>query len=433
MAAKALWHEAELMHDKQLFKLFLPHLTVLRETLQHCGFMIGALEDVEGLSDQELDTLQRTAAVFASEVNCCFNDLNIGSSGAKVVAKALKTSGTLELRLNNNDVGDEGAEALAVSLTFNSALQWLFLRANRIGARGAQAMGQGLERNRWLQLLDLHGCNIGNRGAKALATYLTTNGSLRSLNLGANCIHRGAKAMAESLRRNHCLQDLYLQHNEISDLDAQDLANSLTSNRSLLFLDLDANNIGNGGAEALVRDSRRLRHLSIVGNNIGDRGAEAMARSLDRSCLTYLQVSDTLRGTAGGQALQAAEEEVQRNGVRGNRQFQIVWRPVSATSATVVMPLGKKFNIALLNGDMMEATDLWDEAEIVDDIQLFVLVLPHLTFFLDVTKHCGFMSEELNEIETQDLDKLETLLRMAAVFFGQERPEDDRQFRRQGA
>ena len=33
----------------------------------------------------------------------------------------------------------------------------------------------------------------------------------------------------------------------------------------------------------------------------------------------------------------------------------------------------------------------------MDDRQLFALMLPHLTFFLDVTKRCGFMSEELKD------------------------------------
>ena len=33
----------------------------------------------------------------------------------------------------------------------------------------------------------------------------------------------------------------------------------------------------------------------------------------------------------------------------------------------------------------------------MEDMQLFGLFLPHLTFFLDVAKRCGFMSEELKD------------------------------------
>ena len=34
----------------------------------------------------------------------------------------------------------------------------------------------------------------------------------------------------------------------------------------------------------------------------------------------------------------------------------------------------------------------------MDDMQLFALMLPHLTFFLELTKRCGFMSEELKDL-----------------------------------
>ena len=42
---------------------------------------------------------------------------------------------------------------------------------------------------------------------------------------------------------------------------------------------------------------------------------------------------------------------------------------------------------------LMRLTD----AEIMDHSQLFAEMLPHLTFFLDVAKRCGFMSEELKD------------------------------------
>ena len=39
----------------------------------------------------------------------------------------------------------------------------------------------------------------------------------------------------------------------------------------------------------------------------------------------------------------------------------------------------------------------------MDDTQLFKLMLHHLTFFLDVTKRCGFLSQELKDPMTQCL------------------------------
>ena len=43
------------------------------------------------------------------------------------------------------------------------------------------------------------------------------------------------------------------------------------------------------------------------------------------------------------------------------------------------------------NYDRVMLTD-WSHRQ-----QLFVKILPHLTFFLDVTKRCNFMSEELKD------------------------------------
>ncbi|CAL1129001.1 unnamed protein product [Cladocopium goreaui] len=61
----------------------------------------------------------------------------------------------------------------------------------------------------------------------------------------------------------------------------------------------------------------------------------------------------------------------------------------------------------------------FQSAEITDDVQLFKLMLPHLTFFLDATKRCGFVSEELKDLNKLGGVELKALQGMAAVFAGQ--------------
>lgn len=404
IAAKALWHEAELTDDRQLFKLILPYLNVFVEKMNCCRFMSRALEDLEHLSDQDLETLHRIAAVFAAEVVCDFGGRNMGTSGAKVLAEALQTSGTRHLNLENNDIGDEGGEALGASLKTNDSLHKLFLQANTIGDSGAQALADGLKRNSSLQclvleqnsigarggealaeslesndtllqltlrgnsigsrgaqaigqslawnccllVLDLHGCGVGDSGAEAVARGLWDNRSffgcklstlflgrngigdhgakalaeslgwkcdLRELYLQANSIgDRGAEAVARSLRsKGRCLQKLDLEGNSITDRGAQAVAISLTRNRNLQWLKLCDNNIGDVGAEALVRDSRTLQELCLKNNSIGERGAKAMARWLpSNKGLTHLRVNGYLRDTFGTwpQALEAAARKI---------------------------------------------------------------------------------------------------------------------------
>jgi len=183
VAAKALWEEAEITGDRQLFQLILPHLTFFLATVQSCGFMSEEMKDLEKLSDEELDTLQCIASVFAGEALCDLSDLKIGDSGAKVVAEALKSSTTQRLYLGNNDIGDEGAEALADSLKSNSSLVELYLPSNNIGDRGAEALAESLQINGSLGQLDLQNNNIGDPGTEVLAAGLMQNRSLRRLSL----------------------------------------------------------------------------------------------------------------------------------------------------------------------------------------------------------------------------------------------------------
>ena len=80
------------------------------------------------------------------------------------------------LNLERNDIGDEGAKALAE----NSTLTTLDLFHNGIGAEGAKALAE----NSTLTTLNLYTNGIGDEGAKALAE----NSTLTTLDLGGNGI-----------------------------------------------------------------------------------------------------------------------------------------------------------------------------------------------------------------------------------------------------
>eukprot|EP00435_Cladocopium_sp_Y103_P074236 s374_g47.t1 len=235
VAAKALWEEAEIEGDRQLFAEILPHLTFF-------------LDDLNMLSDEELDTLQCMAAVFAGQAECGLDHRKIGDSGAKVVAEALKSTTTEELVLSNT--GCESGwrfpqlflpvlEALAESLTSNRSLKGLWLENNHIGERGAEALAEGLKSNRSLGWLELQNNNIGDRGTEALAEGLKSNRSLGWLELESNNIgDPGAEALAESLKSNGSLRWLFLQGNNLGDRGAEALAAGLLQNRSLWRLSL---------------------------------------------------------------------------------------------------------------------------------------------------------------------------------------------------
>jgi len=117
----------------------------------------------------------------------------------------LGDSETLILHFNN--IGREGAAALATALTTNTTLTTLDLYGNNIGAEGAAALATALTTNTILTTLNLCWNGIGAEGAAALARALTTNTSLTTLDLGSNGIGTAQLDLVETqLERNRALR-----------------------------------------------------------------------------------------------------------------------------------------------------------------------------------------------------------------------------------
>ena len=92
------------------------------------------------------------------------------------------------------------------------------------------------------------------------------------------------------------------------------------------------------------------------------------------------------------------------------------FEPVLSAAAPA---LGKKLNRAMRNGDMVAAASLWEEAELGHEgnLQIFGLILPRLTFFLDTLSRHGFNKDptRLNEEELRMVQGIGG----AAVYLGQ--------------
>ncbi|KOO26799.1 hypothetical protein Ctob_001341, partial [Chrysochromulina tobinii] len=193
---------------------------------------------------------------------------NIGDEGAKAIAEALKVNAvmtTLNLRVNN--IGVEGAKAIAEALKVNAVLTTLHLDANNIGAVGAKAIAEALKVNAVLTELRLYHNNIGNDGAKAIAEALKVNAVLTSLDLAGSPFTSassgigddGAKAIAEALKVNAVVTKLWLNNNKIGDDGAKAIAEALKVNAVLTMLWLGSTNLGDAGKTA-VQDAVKGRN-----------------------------------------------------------------------------------------------------------------------------------------------------------------------------
>mmetsp|Transcript_9622 Transcript_9622/g.28154 ORF Transcript_9622/g.28154 Transcript_9622/m.28154 type:complete len:501 (-) Transcript_9622:46-1548(-) len=209
---------------------------------------------------------------------------DLKAQAASVLAKTLAAApgGRLTtLDLQGNDVGNEGARALAKALPGSRSLTALSLPANSIRASGAGALAEALRVNHALRDLNLRYNDVGDGGAVSLAEALPHNKVLRNLVLSGNGIRdEGAQALADALTRNQALRNLDLQGNEIGDEGALALAEALPHNQTLQDFRLGDNRVGDGGALALagaLSHNHALQSLNLGRNErIGSKAENAL-------------------------------------------------------------------------------------------------------------------------------------------------------------
>ncbi|KAG0336628.1 hypothetical protein BG004_007956 [Podila humilis] len=230
------------------------------------------------------------------------------------------------LSLCGNGIGDKGAGLLAEALKAdhpqnNHFLTTLELWSNSIGYEGAMALSDALTTNSTLKSLELRCNHIGDRGAQAFATALIANDGLLHLDVRNNAIgDAGVVAVSEALGINATtLRSLYLDSNDVGDVGAFALTKMLLEkNLALVTLTVEHNRIGHGGVEALkdmasivylLKINTTLTALNLNANSIGDSGAQAIAKALEaNTTLVTLNLGFNHIGQDGGLVLAQALE-----------------------------------------------------------------------------------------------------------------------------
>ena len=230
----------------------------------------------------------------------------ISDEGATALAQAMKGNTTMqELYLGHNQISDEGATALAQALKGNTTLQQLYLGSNQISDEGATALANAMKGNTTLQQLSLYNNQISDEGATALANAMKGNTTLQQLSLRNNQISdEGATALANAMKGNTTLQRLYLGNNQISDEGATALANAMKGNTTLQRLDLGNNQISDEGVTALaqaMKGNTTLRGLLLFNNQISDEAVTALHGNTKLNiyaCGRWIEPSDKPKDTA---------------------------------------------------------------------------------------------------------------------------------------
>jgi hypothetical protein len=130
-----------------------------------------------------------------------------------------------------------GPETLKRLKRNDPTLSALDLQGEEIGNDGAVALAGALRKNTHLKYLSLADCSIDDDGGTALAKMLEYNTGLKELIVSYNWItDDGATVFAEALKINTTLEVLMLHETEISDKGAEAFLKALNYNSTITEL-----------------------------------------------------------------------------------------------------------------------------------------------------------------------------------------------------
>ncbi|XP_078087631.1 NACHT, LRR and PYD domains-containing protein 3-like [Mustelus asterias] len=165
--------------------------------------------------------------------------------------------------------------------------QILRLSNNELGDSGMKVLSVALRNpDCKIRKLELESVAATNYGAEDLASSLSTNRSLTVLNLGINKLgDSGVKLLSAALSNPKCkIQELQLTVVGLTDSCAMDLSSALSVNMSLMVLNLSYNKLRDSGikllSEALRNPKCIIQDLRLDENALTDACAEVLASAL---------------------------------------------------------------------------------------------------------------------------------------------------------
>ena len=196
----------------------------------------------------------------------------------------------LSLMLKDNDINDEGATALAVALAANQSLQRLWLSKNPITGAGYAKILDSISSNSGSKITCVyfgdHPClseHPEHQGlfAASLATFIKAR---KPINLGLDGCQLGDEGVHLLLEAHkHCLEveeesrkeddivslsTLMLSCNQLSDDIIPDLATVMSTDKTILQLDLTGNHFTEEGLCALVDEGLGAQHYTRLAQGL---------------------------------------------------------------------------------------------------------------------------------------------------------------------
>jgi Ran GTPase-activating protein (RanGAP) involved in mRNA processing and transport len=202
----------------------------------------------------------------------------IGSVGCAAISRVLEQSQYLKtMSLPNCDITDDIFYSLAATIKTNRSklpLESLQLSFNRITCKGMEALSNAIWGSTTLKELLLDNNEIGDAGAQLVATVIPgITAPLESLNVGFNKIKSaGMRVLMKAVAGSQSLRSLSVAGNTVDTTSAKFIAYALAHNSSLLSISLDHCSIAQEGRRQIVAgivSNSRTKLREVRGFNMG--------------------------------------------------------------------------------------------------------------------------------------------------------------------
>ncbi|XP_038656758.1 NACHT, LRR and PYD domains-containing protein 3-like isoform X2 [Scyliorhinus canicula] len=287
--------------------VILSHVIGLCDAIQHLDLQNCYIQ-YEGL--QRLEPVLHKCHVLRFGMN------KLGDSGMKLLSAVLRTTDCKiqELGLEENRLTATSAQHLAFALSTNQSLKDLNLSNNKLGDSAVSLLSVGLRNpDCKIQKLGLADVCLTGSCAEALVCILETNQSLIELNLSSNKLgDSGVKLLCEALRKPDCkIQKLELSAVSLTASCAEDLASTLHANSVLTVLNLSYNKLGDSGMKllstALRKPDCKIQRLQLCDNGFSASSIQYLASALSTNrSLTELDLGQNKLRDSGVKHLSEA-------------------------------------------------------------------------------------------------------------------------------
>jgi len=241
--------------------------------------------------------------------------INLSASAASVefvsqvliaIANGSDLHSSLQIDLSNNELGVSGAKAIANVIPRLKSFKSLILRSNGFKKEGLLLLLKALEANpSSIKGIDLSD-NLKGRNpevVKEICNVLNDQNGLENLSIAENDFGKDIIPLLKTLSTNKTLLSLDISGNAMGDSSATALAESLVHNISLTTVRWDENGLGVGGLRAFASALRaRPKPLACVQTPEKDI-TKAIAASKDhtRTRETLYEILENISSTINGQ------------------------------------------------------------------------------------------------------------------------------------